>query len=213
MTKPRFIIGNVPADIDTVVIRINGVSYPVTVTGNNHWEFQVPVALNDGVYDAVVVFRDVAGNTSEKTLSFTIDTTTNVSVRMEPASDSGSSNSDNLTNKQNPKFEGTAESGAKLVVTIIDDASGREVLKQSITVGADGNWSVTPNMLADGTYTINVVATDVAGNTAQTQERFTIDTVTTDPTIRLSDPSIDDLHEATSLRPEFKGIAEAFRRL
>ncbi|WP_139384934.1 Ig-like domain-containing protein, partial [Salmonella enterica] len=97
-----FIIGNVPADIDTVVIRINGVSYPVTVTGNNHWEFQVPVALNDGVYDAVVVFRDVAGNTSEKTLSFTIDTTTNVSVRMEPASDSGSSNSDNLTNKQNP---------------------------------------------------------------------------------------------------------------
>ncbi|ELD1909296.1 Ig-like domain repeat protein, partial [Salmonella enterica] len=210
VTKPRFIIGNVPADIDTVVIRINGVSYPVTVTGNNHWEFQVPVALNDGVYDAVVVFRDVAGNTSEKTLSFTIDTTTNVSVRMEPASDSGSSNSDNLTNKQNPKFEGTAESGAKLVVTIIDDASGREVLKQSITVGADGNWSVTPNMLADGTYTINVVATDVAGNTAQTQERFTIDTVTTDPTIRLSDPSIDDLHEATSLRPEFKGIAEAF---
>ncbi|EEO0293379.1 Ig-like domain repeat protein [Salmonella enterica] len=210
VTKPRFIIGNVPADIDTVVIRINGVSYPVTVTGNNHWEFQVPVALNDGVYDAVVVFRDVAGNTSEKTLSFTIDTTTNVSVRMEPASDSGSSNSDNLTNKQNPKFEGTAESGAKLVVTIIGDASGREVLKQSITVGADGNWSVTPNMLADGTYTINVVATDVAGNTAQTQERFTIDTVTTDPTIRLSDPSIDDLHEATSLRPEFKGIAEAF---
>ncbi|EAP9251700.1 non-fimbrial adhesin SiiE [Salmonella enterica subsp. enterica serovar Takoradi] len=210
VTKPRFVIGNVPADIDTVVIRINGVSYPVTANGNNLWEFQVPVALNDGVYEAVVVFRDIAGNTSETTLPFTIDTTTSVSVRMEPASDTGNSNSDNLTNKQNPKFEGTAEPNAKLVITIVDDKSGREVLKQTITVGADGNWSVTPNILPDGMYTINVVATDVAGNTAQTQERFTIDTVTIDPTIRLSDPSIDDQHEATSLRPEFKGFAEAF---
>ncbi|EKJ0090839.1 non-fimbrial adhesin SiiE [Salmonella enterica subsp. enterica serovar Braenderup] len=210
VTKPRFVIGNVPADIDTVVIRINGVSYPVTANGNNLWEFQVPVALNDGVYEAVVVFRDIAGNTSETKLPFTIDTTTSVSVRMEPASDTGSSNSDNLTNKQNPKFEGTAEPNAKLVITIVDDKSGREVLKQTITVGADGNWSVTPNILPDGMYTINVVATDVAGNTAQTQERFTIDTVTIDPTIRLSDPSIDDQYEATSLRPEFKGLAEAF---
>ncbi|EBV3279439.1 Ig-like domain repeat protein [Salmonella enterica subsp. enterica serovar Wangata] len=210
VTKPRFVIGNVPADIDTVVIRINGISYPVTANGNNLWEFQVPVALNDGVYEAVVVFRDIAGNTSETTLPFTIDTTTSVSVRMDPASDTGNSNSDNLTNKQNPKFEGTAESNAKLVITIVDDKSGREVLKQTITVGADGNWSVTPNILPDGIYTINVVATDVAGNTAQTQEKFTIDTVTIDPTIRLSDPSVDDQHEATSLRPEFKGIAEAF---
>ncbi|EFT2136478.1 Ig-like domain repeat protein [Salmonella enterica] len=210
VTKPRFVIGNVPADIDTVVIRINGVSYPVTANGNNLWEFQVPVALNDGVYEAVVVFRDIAGNTSETKLPFTIDTTTSVSVRMEPASDTGNSNSDNLTNKQNPKFEGTAEPNAKLVITIVDDKSGREVLKQTITVGADGNWSVTPNILPDGMYTINVVATDVAGNTAQTQERFTIDTVTIDPTIRLSDPSIDDQHEATSQRPEFKGFAEAF---
>ncbi|EBO4088802.1 Ig-like domain repeat protein [Salmonella enterica] len=210
VTTPRFVIGNVPADIDTVVIRINGVSYPVTANGNNLWEFQVPVALNDGVYEAVVVFRDIAGNTSETKLPFTIDTTTSVSVRMEPASDTGNSNSDNLTNKQNPKFEGTAEPNAKLVITIVDDKSGREVLKQTITVGADGNWSVTPNILPDGMYTINVVVTDVAGNTAQTQERFTIDTVTIDPTIRLSDPSIDDQHEATSLRPEFKGFAEAF---
>ncbi|EHA1552275.1 Ig-like domain repeat protein [Salmonella enterica] len=210
VTKPRFVIGNVPADIDTVVIRINGVSYPVTANGNNLWEFQVPVALNDGVYEAVVVFRDIAGNTSETKLPFTIDTTTSVSVRMEPASDTGSSNSDNLTNKQNPKFEGTAEPNAKLVITIVDDKSGREVLKHTITVGADGNWSVTPNILPDGMYTINVVATDVAGNTAQTQERFTIDTVTIDPTIGLSDPSIDDQYEATSLRPEFKGLAEAF---
>ncbi|EDS4615225.1 Ig-like domain repeat protein [Salmonella enterica subsp. enterica serovar Paratyphi A] len=210
VTTPRFVIGNVPADIDTVVIRINGVSYPVTANGNNLWEFQVPVALNDGVYEAVVVFRDIAGNTSETKLPFTIDTTTSVSVRMEPASDTGSSNSDNLTNKQNPKFEGTAEPNAKLVITIVDDKSGREVLKHTITVGADGNWSVTPNILPDGMYTINVVATDVAGNTAQTQERFTIDTVTIDPTIRLSDPSIDDQYEATSLRPEFKGLAEAF---
>ncbi|EIT1497441.1 non-fimbrial adhesin SiiE [Salmonella enterica] len=210
VTKPRFVIGNVPADIDTVVIRINGVSYPVTANGNNLWEFQVPVALNDGVYEADVVFRDIAGNTSETKLPFTIDTTTSVSVRMEPASDTGNSNSDNLTNKQNPKFEGTAEPNAKLVITIVDDKSGREVLKHTITVGADGNWSVTPNILPDGMYTINVVATDVAGNTAQTQERFTIDTVTIDPTIRLSDPSIDDQHEATSLRPEFKGFAEAF---
>lgn len=69
---------------------------------------------------------------------------------------------------------------------------------------------MTPDALADGIYTIKVVSTDVAGNTAEAQDRFTIDTVTPDPTIQLTDSSIDDMHEATSLRPEFKGIAEAF---
>ncbi|MGG7125869.1 Ig-like domain-containing protein, partial [Salmonella enterica] len=73
--------------------------------------------------------------------------------------------------------EGSAEPNEILVITIVDDKCGRVVLKHTITVGADGNWSVTPNILPDGMYTINVVATDGAGNTAQTQERFTIDTV------------------------------------
>ncbi|EEP5286742.1 Ig-like domain repeat protein, partial [Salmonella enterica] len=210
VTKPRFIISDIPTDIDTVTIKINGVSYPITLDGSNTGTFQVPVALKDGVYEAVVVFRDLAGNISETKLPFTIDTATSVSVRMDPTSDTGSSNSDNLTNRKSPKFGGTAEPDAKLVITIIDDTSGHEVLKKLVTVGVDGNWSMTPDALADGIYTIKVVSTDVAGNTAEAQDRFTIDTVTPDPTIQLTDSSIDDMHEATSLRPEFKGIAEAF---
>ncbi|EHR2456265.1 Ig-like domain repeat protein [Salmonella enterica subsp. diarizonae] len=210
VTKPRFIISDIPTDIDTVTIKINGVSYPITLDGSNTGTFQVPVALKDGVYEAVVVFRDLAGNISETKLPFTIDTATSVSVRMDPTSDTGSSNSDNLTNRKSPKFGGTAEPDAKLVITIIDDTSGHEVLKKLVTVGVDGNWSMTPDALADGIYTIKVVSTDVAGNTAEAQNRFTIDTVTPDPTIQLTDSSIDDMHEATSLRPEFKGIAEAF---
>ncbi|KSB79703.1 hypothetical protein LFZ51_00300 [Salmonella enterica subsp. arizonae serovar 63:g,z51:- str. So 20/20] len=210
VTKPRFIISDIPTDIDTVTIKINGVSYPITLDGSNTGTFQVPVALKDGVYEAVVVFRDLAGNISETKLPFTIDTATSVSVRMDPTSDTGSSNSDNLTNRKSPKFGGTAEPDAKLVITIIDDTSGREVLKKLVTVGVDGNWSMTPDALADGIYTIKVVSTDAAGNTAEAQDRFTIDTVTPAPTIQLTDSSIDDMHEATSLRPEFKGIAEAF---
>ncbi|MDI5568775.1 hypothetical protein MJI47_30865, partial [Salmonella enterica subsp. enterica serovar Kentucky] len=46
------------------------------------------------------------------------------------------------------------QANKKLVITIVDDKSGREVLKHTITVGADGNWSVTPNILPDGMYTI-----------------------------------------------------------
>ncbi|WP_139104772.1 Ig-like domain-containing protein, partial [Salmonella enterica] len=39
VTTPRFVIGNAHADIATVVIRINGVSYPVTAHGITLWEF------------------------------------------------------------------------------------------------------------------------------------------------------------------------------
>ncbi|SUG21990.1 Ig domain-containing protein [Salmonella enterica subsp. arizonae] len=116
--KPRFIISDIPTDIDTVTIKINGVSYPITLDGSNTGTFQVPVALKDGVYEAVVVFRDLAGNISETKLPFTIDTATSVSVRMDPTSDTGSSNSDNLTNRKSPKFGGTAEPDANLLLPL-----------------------------------------------------------------------------------------------
>ncbi len=56
---------------------------------------------------------------------------------MEPASDTGNSNSDNLTNKQNPKFEGTAGPIPERLPLLTISQVGRFKTNIAITV-ADG---------------------------------------------------------------------------
>ncbi len=50
VTEATFRCGNVPADIDTVVIKLTAFLIRLRqIYGNNLTEFQVPVALNDGI--------------------------------------------------------------------------------------------------------------------------------------------------------------------
>ncbi len=73
---------------------------------------------------------------------------------------------------------------------------------------------VTPNIYADGmAYRINVVAAGVAGNTAQTQEkihyRYGYDRSLPPFAFRIHLLTVG-MKQPASLRPEFKGFAEAF---
>jgi hypothetical protein len=113
------------------------------------------------------------------------------SVGLDPADDSGSSASDNVTRVASPRFRGTAEPGATVRVF----ANGSASPLGSATADGLGNYSVAVVALSDGTYSITVQQLDVAGNvslmSAVMQPLLVIDTrVPQRPTVGL-DPLYD----------------------
>ena len=88
------------------------------------------------------------------------------------ASDSGASNTDNITDITTPVITGAGEVGA--TVTLLD---GRTVIGSG-AVGAEGTYSITTSILGEGAHTITATQTDAAGNTsaASAALSMTIDT-------------------------------------
>jgi hypothetical protein len=72
--------------------------------------------------------------------------------------DSGSSDSDNVTNVNTPTFTGPAEAGS--LVRLYDE-NGNEIGAE-IAIG--GTYSITVSALSEGAHAITATATDVAGN-------------------------------------------------
>ena len=106
------------------------------------------------------------------------DGTGNQSGDLAPASDSGQSNTDNLTNnKTNLVVQGQATPGSTVDV-LVKNSSGVVVYQGKVTADADGNFNYTvPGPLPDGLYT---------PYTGETQGKpFTIDTVTN---VDITDP-------------------------
>ena len=89
------------------------------------------------------------------------------------ASDTGSSNTDSLTNVTTPTFSGTGVE-ASSTVTLFDGATQLG----SALADASGNWSITSSTLSQGTHSITATATDVAGNVSAASSALsvTIDT-------------------------------------
>ena len=101
---------------DTYTATVTGGAWSVTVTAAQ------AQALADGSYTIKANVSDAAGNAAvTATLSFTLDTTAAApsAPDMTAASDSGSSNTDNITSSTAPTFTGTAEAGS--TVTIFSD--------------------------------------------------------------------------------------------
>ncbi len=84
------------------------------------------------------------------------------------SSDSGASNTDNMTNVTAPAFQGTGEINTRVRVLANGVRIGEGVVGSDATDGVTGNglgdWEVTVEPLADGTYTITAVVEDLAGN-------------------------------------------------
>jgi hypothetical protein len=94
-------------------------------------------------------------------------------------------------NDSTPTINGTTDVGASGVVTVT-------VAGQTLTAAPsalDGSWSVTPTILANGTYPVTASTTDGAGNVGSANQQLTIDTVpplvTLDgaPTVLTDDPT------------------------
>jgi len=168
-----------------VEIFIDGASQgAVTADGNGAWSFTVPggSALADGGYTVTARQTDLAGNVSglSGSLSLTVDTTAPAKPTAAPdlaaGSDTGFSNSDNITNDQTPTLQGLAGAveGNATVEVFIDNGGGA-VSIGTTTAAGDGSWSFTPGSnIAEGTYDVTVTATDAAGNTGPASDPLSI---------------------------------------
>ena len=165
------------ATAGTVVTLYDGavVIGTATATGGS-WSITAP-KLADGIHSITATATDAAGNVSAPSaaLGVTIDTvapTMPAAPDLTAVSDSGVSNTDNITNVKTPTFAGTAEAGS--TVSLYD---GTKLIGTG-TAATAGTWSITStSVLADGVHSITANTTDVAGNvgTASAALSVTID--------------------------------------
>ena len=171
--------------------------------------------LAQGAHSITAKATDLSGNTglASAALHVTIDTTAPAAPGkpdLAAASDSGSSNTDNITKVTTPVFTGTAE--ANSTVALFDGVTALGSGKAS----AAGAWSITSAALGEGTHTITAKATDLAGNVgvASGALSVTIDisapaAPSTPDLVAASDSGIsstDDITKVTT--PVFSGTAE-----
>jgi RHS repeat-associated protein len=141
--------------------------------------------LVDGNYTLRLIATDEFGNASQNyDVAFTLDTTITVPANLKLAvgSDTGASNSDNITNINTPTITGTGDIGATIKLT-----EGTVVVGQT-TVGTDGKWQVVTSALTNGAHSILAVATDIAGSvsTASASLNLVIDSIA--PQLILNSP-------------------------
>ncbi len=164
---------------DTITVTFPGGEVKtVVVASDGSWSVTPTNPLVDGLNNISVTATDPAGNTSPATtVPVTIDTTPPAAplADVAAASDTGASNTDNLTSDTTPTISGAGATPGDTIK--LYDPNGTTVLGTAV-VAADGSWAITPTTaLAEGLSTLSVTATDPAGNTsAATPVPVTIDT-------------------------------------
>lgn len=124
---------------------------------NANWQATLP-PLADGERTLVARNSDAAGNLSTPvSLVLTIDTTPPPapSLALDPANDTGASNSDGVTSEASPLISGTAEPGEVFL------------FRDGTPIGStlsDGTWTLQANDLPEGTTTFTARQSDLAGN-------------------------------------------------
>ena len=142
-----------------VEVTINGKTYTTTADANGNYSVNVTDTLPDGAYTPEVKVTDAAGNASTATgTPFTIDTATAVTLAAVTTS----------------TLNGTGEAGAQVTVK---DPTG--VVVGTITVAADGTWTLPNTTGAIGTY--SATATDKAGNSNTASQSLATRVVTAAP--------------------------------
>lgn len=177
----------------------------VTASAAGNWTFIFASTLSAGTQAISVLEQDLAGNTgpASSVLSVTVDTSATAPNQPDLAagSDTGASDSDNITQTANPTIQGGgAEVGA--VVHVLDDG----VTIGSATATGTGSWSFTfTTSLSEGTNAITVTQTDLAGNTSAASTALNVVIDNTAPTalaapdlLAVSDTGISSTDNITS---------------
>ncbi len=163
-----------------------------TANGSGAWSITTSL-LPDGVHPITATAADIVGNVSPASAVLTI---TIITVPpdvpsvpdMTEASDTGISDTDNITRNSAPVFTGTASAGT--IITLYSSING------SIgTAAADGSgkWTITAAALSEGSHTITAVAADAFGNTSAASDGLNITVDITSPAA----PSSPNLHAAS----------------
>jgi VCBS repeat-containing protein len=145
----------------------------VTVPAGGSWTFTPTTPLPTGLHTITLTATDAAGNVSGPTAGFaiTVDTTAPTTPVISSIVDdvaggvvNNALGSGQVTNDNKPTLNGTAEAGS--TVTIYDNGA----LYTTVIADGSGNWTYTSPtaVLAEGSHTFTVTATDVAGNISTT---------------------------------------------
>ncbi|MGL5872983.1 MAG: Ig-like domain-containing protein, partial [Xenococcaceae cyanobacterium] len=140
--------------------------------------------LVDGVHTLHLVSGDSYGNSSSIDFSFTLDTTEAAPTNLDltPASDSGTSDSDNITSNNKPVITGIA--AAFDVINLYNDGQ----LIGTTTANDSGEWSITSSNLSDGVRHLTATAIDIAGNISPASIALPITIDTALPELSLTNP-------------------------
>lgn len=178
--------------------------------GSGNWTFTPGSAVSEGVHSITATATDLADNTgpASAALSVTVDTTVPAAPSipdLAPASDSGVSDSDDLTNDATPSLSGTTE--ADVSVAIESDQDG---LLGTTSADGSGNWTFTPGSnLAEAAHLVTATATDVAGNTGATSTALSL-TIDITPPNAPSAPALTFSASVTEdTTPTLVGTADA----
>src|SRR6185369_9411780 len=184
-TTPVFTGGGAEAGATVTLFDTNGTTVLGTglADASGNWSI-TSSTLAAGNHTLTARQADIAGNTSVASagLAITIDTAAAApsAPDMTAATDTGTSQTDNITSNTTPVFTGGgAEAGA--TVTLFD-TNGTTVLGTGLA-DASGNWSITSSTLAAGNHTLTARQADIAGNTsvASAGLAITIDTAAAAP--------------------------------
>ncbi|MBF0160310.1 MAG: hypothetical protein HQL58_12390 [Magnetococcales bacterium] len=136
----------------------------------------IVASMAAGSYAVKAIQTDLAGNNSPASVAMPliIDTTAPLApgnLDLAAADDSGTNKSDNITGKKSGlTITGTGEKGLQVTLFIDgDDTDSRQVLKTA-TVDSKGLWSAKIDLEDFGTYDVQAVQMDLAGNESPAAE-------------------------------------------
>ncbi|EML2804811.1 Ig-like domain-containing protein [Enterobacter roggenkampii] len=176
----------------TVTISLNGKIYTTTVDDSGNWTWTVPSAdlagLKDGDASVQVSVTNVNGNSASAGREYSVDATA-------PTVTINTLATDDILNAAEAKSEltvsgtSTAEAGQTVTVSL----NGKDY---TTTVSADGNWTLNVPAadlagLTDGSVTVTASVSDKAGNPASVDHNLTVDV--TVPAVTINTVAGDDV--------------------
>jgi hypothetical protein len=128
-------------------------------------------SVPSGTFPIAVLVHDEGGGTLlVKNAAMVGDVAIALAGRLDPASDSGVSSSDAITNVTEPRFLGTSEPFARIALDAAPVSGGGAILVGQTAADSTGAWAITSRHLADGGYVITARATDASGATTVTTQ-------------------------------------------
>jgi len=171
------------SDGDTMRLYLNGSSSTSTVLcAANSYNLTPPISLSDGNQDISVTAEDNSGNESNQSVALTINIDTIAVSLSAPdmlaSSDTGSSNSDNVTNDTSPSFSGVCINGESISLFVNGLSNGTP----NPAVCSANTYSITTlTPLSDASHSITAVNTDAAGNISAASSALSVTIDTTGP--------------------------------
>ena len=176
----------------TVTISLNGRIYTTTVDDSGNWTYTVPSAdlagLKDGDASVQVSVTNVNGNSASAGREYSVDATA-LSVTINTIATDDILNASEAQSDLAISGTSTAEAGQTVTVSL----NGKDY---TTTVSANGSWTLNVPAddlagLTDGSVTVTASVSDKAGNPASVDHNLTVDV--TVPTVTIHTVAGDDV--------------------